>query len=1048
MRLLALLFIVVGVLSVEIVTDFDTHIYHAEASEIQKIFWHFDRDGLIYTVKNPDDFPLQDGYSRISYNVTRYDVYLTSYTRLTTDPRRPSKLMDNPSPVNGCPYYNSKLKIAMIRCQRWGKDTCITMTTATEYFNMIDHWLRLMTNDRVSVDYETSYITTTCCAVSSEIYQSASHGDLMNSAIQDCKQINPRVDESYSSRIFVSDGNFDWAGLGVVGSAIAVRDRYNYWAIMRYSDDPQPGKYHYTGGVIIHEFGHNMGFNHAGFVASMPDFFIPTYYSPNNYGDGASVMGTGSSWFTPPGPYHYFRIVSQGQPEPHWTAKVQDGLTKYRLFAWDDPYSRPFLGGDTARLNEEEMIYGIPFKNNIMIIEIPYNREDMCSTIEEKYTYGSFTLEYRLNGGFYSFGKYSLRLTNYRVDGQGYSTGVSILLDAQIDRMTATWQDSSIPFGVYFVPPELDRGFISIHITKVHRELQQIAYEQLEQGVQPLENIAYIEFEVSYRANHPYLPVPVPSGLSEYEFSANVYGCTRKADVSGFDCKIMGTRLYYAYIPPYGYRGHPRVYYLNGGTAFGQSVPNVVSINGNTLMNYYIGFGDFARFTLRVDVEYVNGPSFRLNTWLKTRRSERPITGTDDQYQLTGTGNYILADNIPFTENTRLVFDDLFGNAVEIPQDAAFITQVPTLKVPGAAECTLKVYEGDELVSYKVTNIRNMESNTRIAVISMTEKNIQISHASIPSGYFTLPTTYITPRRLAANKWYPAPVTRMGTGDWFYIDFDGCLPEDVTMYLDTDVDIYPVYLGRFENWCDFSLRFTFKDMHERGSPNGNIGGIMFNKEVGFLGIRPCYVSKTGDYLPNQNVGTDYYNMNDVRNRFDFDEVPNSFTFTPFEVAVLGKAYVFNDFETVYTLNVAEVGYFNWGIVWGIVGGILGIIVLLGLICFMKTICVRSPSKTAPLKYVLFSRLLSLVLSPPCQPTFLLSLRPLLMDLLRPLPLLMFLPSQRTCLLPQESLLLLLLLHLLRQSLPSTTLLPPSLPSPLADLLLPFPRIIEDKYDSE
>ncbi|KAK8803770.1 hypothetical protein WA158_001464 [Blastocystis sp. Blastoise] len=901
----------------------------------------------VHEIKNSNEFDMKVGKAKISYTLQRSVATLTKYEFISEDDaqlRSKSLFEDDPaSPVNGCPYFNRQIKVALIRCQRWGQDSCINMVTANMYLKMIDAFLRLQSGGRVSLNWKDTYITSTCCAVSDETYQSASHGDMMNSALASCREADGAIiDAKYSSRLFVSDGNFGWAGLGVVGNVWSIRDGYNYWAIMRYPSDPvNQEQYDYKGGVLIHEFGHNMGYNHASFVDSNPTYFLPSFNWPNNYGDGANIMGTAGSWYTIPGPYHYYRCMSEKKVEQHWLGVPERGTTKYRMFMWDHPYSRHFLGTEAPRLNDDEIIDGIPYKNNIMIIEIPYTREDMCSTVNADYKYSSFTLEYRQQGDQKGFGKKGLRALNYRFEDGGLP-GVSILLDTQTDNID-NWSDSSIPFGIYYIPPEIDNGFLAIHITKFHLNTLTFAMEQTnDTSVHALSEVPYVEFDITLNPGIPYVSVPIPTGAPEYKWSSNLYDCKVKFDLSGYDCKIMGTKLFWAYIVPQGSRGHPRVYYINNGYAFASSSSSILSLNGNDLMNWYHGLGDITKFKVRVDISYSNSPDYRVNYWLSGTLYKRGISESDDKYIEVGKGNILLLDNMPYEgESTSIYIMDLYGNRIDIPQDSRLVTMLPDLLLTGASECYVTVEKDNKYISSKPIILRNMKSTTRLAIYYMTDSIVQIGPASIPESYYTVPTSFIRYKEVQANEWIVTPVSRMAFGDWFYIDIHECIPKDTTMYLDTDIGIISVYLGRFEGLCNISFRYTYTYLHNLGSPNGILNAISFSNAMALENVRPVYVSRQGNNLPNQNELTDHYNMGDIRYRIVAEKVPNTFSFSSFEKDFNGVTYSFDSIDKTYDVKLGEVYPFNWMIIVYICIGILCILVLGLIIWLFKCICNRS-----------------------------------------------------------------------------------------------------------
>ena len=141
----------------------------------------------------------------------------------------------------------------------------------------------------------------------------------MNKVMEACKPLDTRLDMPVMTRLFLNDGFGGFAGLASLGWIHSFTNFGNYWAINNVNNDPDEAwKWDYNLSVIVHEFGHTMGFGHASSSDLSTIGFLKDFVSPDNYGDGGSVMGGGSSWDTIAGPTHYYYRMSVESVEPFW----------------------------------------------------------------------------------------------------------------------------------------------------------------------------------------------------------------------------------------------------------------------------------------------------------------------------------------------------------------------------------------------------------------------------------------------------------------------------------------------------------------------------------------------------------------------------------------------------------------------------------------------------------------------------------------------------------------------------------------------------------
>lgn len=83
------------------------------------------------------------------------------------------------------------------------------------------------------------------------------------------------------------------------------------------------------------------------------------------------------------------------------------------------------------------------------------------------------------------------------MEKSGFDHTRQTMLSANTDGLNV-WADSVIPAGVLWVPEQADVGTIGVRITKIHSVSDTVEESQLDDPVQPLDSIPFVELEVSY----------------------------------------------------------------------------------------------------------------------------------------------------------------------------------------------------------------------------------------------------------------------------------------------------------------------------------------------------------------------------------------------------------------------------------------------------------------------------------------------------------------------------------------------------------------------
>ena len=910
--------------------------------------WHANRGDTILSVLNSNNYTMHHGFADAVFEMRDYDIVLLQYSFVSNPDEDVMDLQFMSDSYNNCPLFGKKVVVAVYRVQhRNDVEGCASVDTAFRYLQYIDSHLRLISAGRIRMDLETSVISNICCPCSeSECYGPNQYGNFMNKVMEACKPLDTRLDMSVMTRLFLNDGFGGFAGLASLGWIKSFTNYGNYWAINNVNNDPDEAwKWDYNLSVIVHEFGHTMGFGHASATDLSSIGFLKDYTSPDNYGDGGSVMGGGSSWDTIAGPTHYYYRMSIESVEPFWFKMAsENSRTRIRLFAWDHPYSRPFLGIEAASHADSDMISGIPFSDNTLAFEFPWTQSTVCSTVSSDVSFGSFFLEYRSKKGNQNgAGNRGVRVIQGRVDKSGFDHTRQVMLSANTDGLSV-WADSVIPAGVLWVPDQADVGTIGVRILKIHSVSNSIKESQLDDAVQSLDAIPYMEVEVSYAPGVRYIPPLHPDPMPRFLVSPNLYHCTSDEMNRSFTCELLGVNHFWIYMKPYAHRGHPRVFSLDGKSYLDSAAATVVSLPSRDRSSFQFFYGDYTRHQWTVTVTRANSAGSGHN-WMNARLFKRDISGTDDQFELVGSGCVFLASGIT-GESIELI--DLFGynETVSIPNGGSTILFLqPSHPLPGYYEAFIQGRNGNSIVySQRLANMVVTLSEPRIAVSLLNSETVALSSVGIPTSHFTFPTFY-KPRSLGANEWLNLMLTEWTFDDYMLIDFEGAIPRDLTLTLDTDNGVFSLSLRRLATLSPISLKLSYKQVIDLGSIDGMIHRIQFNKEISLLSVRVVLQSNPGNIQFTQQKGQDYFNVGSDRYNGEYDGF-TGFEAQEYECEFKGKKYNLNaDRGDEYVIDMKDVSpLYGWQRVLIWIGIGLCIILVIGVIWMCAVCCGKRKRK--------------------------------------------------------------------------------------------------------
>ena len=208
----------------------------------------------------------------------------------------------------------------------------------------------------------------------------------------------------------------------------------------------------------------------------------------------------------------------------------------------------------------------------------------------------------------------------------------------------------------------MDLGTIGIRISKINSVTDWMDEALLDDPVQPLENIPYMELQYSYAPNVKYIPPNQPAPLPSYAFSPNIFGCVMNSNVTGWECSVMGERHFWAYMKPFAHRGHPRVFNFDTSSFLSSAASSVVSLPGRQRNEWTHFFGDTTRGRCTVRITQVQSPG-TASAWLNGQLFRKKSGEPDSAFKVYHTGDAVLARQLNVEEQDEVFLINLYKQA-------------------------------------------------------------------------------------------------------------------------------------------------------------------------------------------------------------------------------------------------------------------------------------------------------------------------------------------------------------------------------------------------
>lgn len=925
---------------------------------------------LLYSILNPKDFNLIKGKAIISYTfgIKKYSLHLIKYSYLQ---EKISKDADN----KYSPAWNTKMVFGVFRVAfRSGASTCVSQEQAKFGLTYVDLVWRLLSGNRATVDFDSTYYSSKCVKGNYTFDAQT----VINEAYLDGRNIDSKAGNQFTSRVYLCD---DWdsgenfEGRAMLGEIQYFAQKVNMYALVKWNPIPT-AKNDRKLLNLIHEISHNAGLGHANYID--PDQFngfLSKYLYEDGYMDESNTMGLASAWYCIPGIHAYNLIITQLHPEPHYIQKLT-GKSKetWRIFAWDYPYSRYFLGRDTANYKESDLIGGLRFDHNVFSVEVPYDKKGIYSKMDDGLLInGSLMIEYKWfpagqrdwgNRGIrFTYG--NVRKTDYNLNSDLYRT--SMFVDIHWDNI---YPSAQLPLGVTLYPLQ-DIGSLTYRITKSHiidpsiSITEEMIYKDIPTKIDYLD-IPWVELEIDYNPNNPAkLPSDITPPLPTMKYSSNIGNCKN----SGFniECERINIDYFWTYMQNNGDRDvdTPRMYNQYSSPIRNMRFGSFSMLGGNyRTQYYYLVNGNYHRSSRRSFIKILSSfdnPTFPFYYCQKCQIFQNNNNLRDNEPYLEG--NILLSNSIPLPTNGKIIVTDLYYTQMEIKQneDGSVEQIIPDLKLQGFTVCFFMLKESDEIkystyYPFYIYHTDNTEKRIAYEFVVGKEDEFHIKPAVIPSNCHTQPGLFAA-QRIKKNEMFIFPILYMGFKDYFFIDFEGSIANNLVITIETDNGNITKKLDKLNGIKDLSISITFIEIINLSFGYGQVYSFQFSDDINLLNIRPIYHSKNSNNPPNQakksnekvSVGKkEYYIVN--------DDINYGYTFHSFKKTVNGKSYEFKSENDYYSTDGGSGGGGgddddnsnegkndkNKNMIYYIIGGVCGLIV----ICLVVCIICRCKSKAS------------------------------------------------------------------------------------------------------
>lgn len=886
--------------------------------------YNFNFEGGIKIITNPEDFKFQLGPATITFETSPEQfsskVKVLDYKQIIEKKPEPKLRLGLQVPL----MFDRKFRAAMIR-HNLTDGPCFTMEAAKNHLHYLNLMLKLLSGYRSIYDEDESFITPGCVFCNSSCYKD--YGSAYRCGWENAVKLFPDIDKRpYSTQIHFFSWYFQWSGLAAHSSEWAWLNYGNYWALIQMMSGQGPfGVY----GTTAHEVGHNMGYNHANKPGSR---FVKNYHSPDGYGDSGSYMGYGDHWYNIPNPAHWINVNNGRQLFPPWVRRCEDGVIKYRLFAWDYPYTRVFLG-DEKRITyrDNDIIDGIKFKYNTAGLIIEYGN----STFNTQLTpllHGSICMSYHwFEDGYESYMKKGVKFTI-----GDYSTGREDLgsfaqyLNAEVDDNQG-YHASEIPLN-YVKVPELDIGTMKFRITKFHAikavDPDASLLEEFPKHVVKMEDIPYVEVEVTHLPNVPIVKPTRSAPVPDMLFSPSLIDCKYKNNQ--YECNYYNDFNYWTYVKQGPSRNNslPRLYTSKAGddTKFNGRL-GMVSLPG-------ISIGSHSIVTGTMDTEIVRKTSFEFKQMAQSDSSITvdyyPLcalkkmnnqTTIYEPYVFPGLEyeryDVAILNNFNLTKYERVTLRDLYFNDFDINMINANTTNTGILLFrPFAIQQFSRLFLSLE---NPLGYIRNQHVITRL--FSQTSKRIAIeNYNALDETYTVIPASlskrktsnsFAGPIKMVSNLWYYYPFTDVDVRDYLFVDFEGSVPSDLKIVIETEIGLFEKELGYLSRFNDISVAISIHEISVKTGGWGEIYRFRFNREITLLSLRLSL-------LPNHKVvipdGVSFINrtvlIGEDKFQLECGRMERDFKIEEFNVTFLGNVLRFYASDNKYTVREIFSGSMN------------------------------------------------------------------------------------------------------------------------------------------
>ncbi len=178
--------------------------------------------------------------------------------------------------------------------------------------NSVDRFIRENSGDKAWLDAD--FLDWVTAPISREA-AAGSFVQMANAALSTVYSVTDIT--RYRRFIFIvtGEGMLGYAGIGTIGMATIRYSATGYFEASLTFVDSQ----YATGGVIAHEFGHNLGLNHASSMACIPESMMDPLDcgSVGEYGDGGDSMGDAYA-------YHHFSVINKSTIQWLDSSQIKD----------------------------------------------------------------------------------------------------------------------------------------------------------------------------------------------------------------------------------------------------------------------------------------------------------------------------------------------------------------------------------------------------------------------------------------------------------------------------------------------------------------------------------------------------------------------------------------------------------------------------------------------------------------------------------------------------------------------------------------------------